>query len=245
MFTSVKKHDLYLVFEAALVSLFCATLLASFYQLFLTPATPSYLTIGLINLILGLAAHTWLSKTGAIDLKNQAQESSVLVEKLSKVRLVGLPWDRAITLLLGFGVVLIAIISNSLPDAERRPTVNLDIDWYYFAAIMVLIPIAEEILFRGVIGSLMRRRYGVVLGIYFSAICFAFLHSMPTMMSWQSFQVGLPLGPLLLGLICEVMVYFRGSLWIAMIFHGVANGSVLVFEVFDSRWLKWLGFLYI
>jgi membrane protease YdiL (CAAX protease family) len=245
MFTSAQRHNLYLVLEAVLVSLICATLLASFYQLFLTPATPSYLTIGFINLVLGIAAYTCLIKTGALDSNNQAQQIPFFLEKLNKLQLAGLAWDRVVTILLGFGVVVIAFISRWLPGFEVNPAVNFNIDWHYFAATVVLIPVAEELLFRGVIGTMMRRRYGVILGIYFSAICFAFLHSMPTVMNWQGYQVGLPLGPLLLGIICEAMVYFRGSLWMAMIFHGVANGSVLVFEVFDSRWLKWLGFLYI
>ena len=106
------------------------------------------------------------------------------------------------------------------------------------------IPIVEEIVFRLGIGGWLRRLAGNFWGSYCSALCFALAHTLP---SWERIvagEVGVPLGPLLLGAVCEFIFVRSKSLMPCIVFHIVCNASVPLFLYFDQRWLTWLSLLF-
>ncbi len=86
------------------------------------------------------------------------------------------------------------------------------------ATVLVLAPIFEEILFRGLLLPAFRQRIGVVGGLSASALLFAFIH-----FDAQAF-------PLLaaLGFILGFVAHKSGSLWPAIVTHGLWNTQSLL-----------------
>src|SRR5690606_2634558 len=75
---------------------------------------------------------------------------------------------------------------------------------------IVIVPLLEEIVFRLGFGEFFRRKAGDLWGAYFSALLFALVHTLPTPANLFSLQIGLPLGPFLLGIINE-RLYIKSS----------------------------------
>ena len=79
----------------------------------------------------------------------------------------------------------------------------------------VAVPIAEELLFRGVLYGWLRARWGAVRGGMLSALVFALVHPPSAGGTLQIFLVGLVLA----------WLYERsGSLWPSIVLHGCNNG---------------------
>ena len=106
------------------------------------------------------------------------------------------------------------------------------------------IPIVEEIVFRLGIGDWLRRLAGNFWGSYCSALCFALAHTLPAWERISAGEVGIPVGPLLLGAICEFLFVRSKSLRPGIVFHAVCNASVPLFTYFDQRWFVWLSLLF-
>ena len=138
------------------------------------------------------------------------------------------------------GLCLVPIFSSgfgAIPDrAFETPP---------FFVTIILVPIVEEVVFRLAIGGWIRAMWNGFGGYYLSALFFGMIHATPTIGRIVEGQVGVILGPFLLALICEWLYYRTKSLLAPILFHGVCNGSVLIFMYTDPRWLDWLSFLYI
>lgn len=118
------------------------------------------------------------------------------------------------------------------------PRGNVPLEPYLFATVL-WIPLVEECIFRGGVGRWLRHRLGDGWGPYVSALFFATLHSAPPQ-NWIP-----PLGPFLLAIACELIVRITGRLTPAILLHACCNASPLLFALLDSRWLNWLGALYL
>ncbi|MCL4481736.1 MAG: CPBP family intramembrane metalloprotease [Bacteroidetes bacterium] len=104
--------------------------------------------------------------------------------------------------------------------------------WGGILRVVILAPIVEELIFRGIIFSGFQKIYPAFWAIFFSALLFALFHLNP----WQ-------LGPtFLLGLLLGFVRLRTGSLLAAMFTHALHNGmiflSVYYHETYDS--LAWL-----
>lgn len=143
------------------------------------------------------------------------------------------------TIALIVGVLIFCGLSRLFGEATRvesHPEI---------LAFIVIIPLVEEIVFRIGFGSFFRRHAGVMGGAYFSALLFALVHALPTPEKLATLQIGLPLGPFLLGL-CTEWIYAKSSRLLPIYaFHAACNGTVFIFQHFDARWLDWLGLFYI
>lgn len=106
------------------------------------------------------------------------------------------------------------------------------------------VPIVEEIVFRMGFGRILRLWLGNLWGCWFSAIFFAMVHASPTIMQLLEGKLGLPIGPFILGLSCEVLFILTGRLAAVATLHAACNATAMIFAIGDSRWLNWLGFLY-
>jgi membrane protease YdiL (CAAX protease family) len=198
--------------------------LAHFYQLVAFAVGSTRVSAAIIHLALGIGA------------------LSMLKRHLRPDKLMVLPnlWllSPALVILLGsialaLGSTLIAPPSHRLPIAHEQ-----------WVSILV-IPVIEEIFFRGVLGVALRNQLGNLWGGYYSALLFSWVHSLPTLDRISIGQSGLVFGPLLLGLMCEVlMVRGNGRIIPPTALHMVCNATVPVFALIDSRWLQWLSFLY-
>ena len=138
-----------------------------------------------------------------------------------------------------FGAGLLVIVSRQFGSATPRPTAVTPWAWLFW------VPIVEELVFRVGLGTAFRRiGRSVVWGSWFAALAFALVHADPTIEHLRLGQLGLPLGPFLLGLACEALYVKTGRILPSMTLHAACNATALVFAFGDERWHNWLGFLY-
>lgn len=83
---------------------------------------------------------------------------------------------------------------------------------------VILTPVAEEVLFRGVLYQSLRKNMGVVLGIASSAILFAALHLQPEVVPEL----------LVLGIMLAVAFERTRSLYPSMLMHATYNGVIIL-----------------
>lgn len=140
---------------------------------------------------------------------------------------------------VGLGAVLLAVISALYGGRETSPIPSEQIAW------VLWIPVVEEWAYRVGAGYYFRSRLGLMAGSYLSNILFSLMHSQPTIEHFASLQIGLPLGPLLLGAICELIYLKSGKVLPAILFHMICNATPAIFATIDIRWLSWLKVLYL
>jgi len=132
--------------------------------------------------------------------------------------------------------IIAAIVANLLPwvDAEQEQNVGFQdlaqpIEYVIaFLALVVLPPIAEELLFRGYLFGRLRERFGFWLTTIVVSIVFGVVH-----MQWN---VGIDVAVL-----SVFLCYLRertGSLWASMALHAIKNG-LAYFLLFIAPLLGW------
>lgn len=114
----------------------------------------------------------------------------------------------------------------------------------FYVASITLVPVAEEIVFRGGIARIFERMGGGRWAIYISALVFSVAHSIPSIHHITHMQIGAPLGPFLLGICCEILMRRSGSLIPGIAFHCACNATVLIFNLWSPGWLTKLSILY-
>lgn len=109
----------------------------------------------------------------------------------------------------------------STPDGESGGSSMLSAMggfWPTFALTVILAPIIEEIVFRGVLFPALRRRLGVVAGIVVSSVFFTLVHLNPLQM----------ISVLPLGIYLAIMYQRTGSIYPGMLLHASWNLLVLL-----------------
>lgn len=112
-------------------------------------------------------------------------------------------------------------------------------------AMILWVPLVEELVFRVGFGGFFRRSLGPLFGGYVSAVLFALVHGLPTVSSLFRGNLGLPLGPLLLGLCNETLYVKTGRIGPIYFLHAACNATAVIFRTFDPRWLDWLSWFYL
>lgn len=104
--------------------------------------------------------------------------------------------------------------------------------WGGILRVVILAPVVEELIFRGIILTGFRRNYPAFLAIFLSALLFALFHLNP----WQL------LPTFLLGLLLGYVRLRSGSLLAAIITHALHNGMVFlsVYYQADYEKLSWM-----
>ncbi len=74
-------------------------------------------------------------------------------------------------------------------------------------------PLGEELLFRGVIYTTLRERWGIWISVLLSSLLFAFIHG----------NIAVGITGFLLGIVAAVVFEFSGSLWTAVLVHSINN----------------------
>ncbi len=136
------------------------------------------------------------------------------------------------------GVVGMSVVFYQ-PDSE--------VDYRYLLTqlfiIALIVPIVEEYFFRGVLGGLLRKKFGVLLGGYASILVFSLVHTQVGF-SNLSGLLYLGLGVCLLGIVCEVLYVKSEDIYTAISFHAVANASGVIFLNFCPDLLTKLDIFY-
>jgi hypothetical protein len=149
-------------------------------------------------------------------------------------------WFRAISLsvlalFLVAGVnLLVALVVGELPlNPQIKMIAPAGFSWFGLLSVLlmagVVAPIAEELVFRGVIYRWMRIRWGMPVGVTLSALCFSTLHGIPWLIPALT-AVGMLLA----------LIYERsGSLWPAVVTHGLFNAinTVLIYVALAQGWV--------
>lgn len=145
------------------------------------------------------------------------------------------------------GICLFIVILITISSFFGEPQASVPYPHSIFAVIL-WVPLVEEIVFRCGIGRLFRHAWTGWVGLYISALFFALAHSMPTLERVLSEFPGafsIPAPPFLLGLACEVIYKYSGRLYPAILLHSICNGSGVIFSQVDPRILSWFSWFYI
>lgn len=122
--------------------------------------------------------------------------------------------------MLATSVVLEPVL-NLLPDV---PNVYGRGVWA-FLTLVVMAPLFEEVIFRGVILESARAKYGVMAAWLLSSLVFGLVHLHPTVVV-NAFVVGLVFG----------FIYIKsGSLWSSIILHAVNNGIAFLLLAYGQN----------
>lgn len=150
------------------------------------------------------------------------------------------PWTAYLpALVLSGGSFVLAMSSHLMGGGGYTQKPTSPMAW------ILCVPFVEEIFFRGGIGAWYRRLMPGIAAGWLASATFALAHSGLTLSHIAQGQVGLPLGPFLLGLLCEILYILSGSLVPPIAVHVAANATVTIFQVLDVRWLEWLSLFYI
>lgn len=115
---------------------------------------------------------------------------------------------------------------------------------FYVLATLTLIPLVEESVFRLGITPFVSRFAGERWGPWYSAVVFSVAHTHPTWVRLTGLKLGLPIGPFILAICCDIMVKRWGRVWPVVAFHSACNATVYVFAWLNPSWLSKLGGLY-
>lgn len=136
-------------------------------------------------------------------------------------------------ILLGLLIVL-AIVATSVgfevpstPDNESGGTGVLRFMgnfWLTFILVVILAPIIEEIVFRGVLFPAIKKRYGLTIGIIGSSLVFTLVHLDPIQM----------ISVFPLGVYLAIMYQRIGSIYPGIILHATWNLLVLLIAQFSA-----------
>jgi len=184
------------------------------------PAGNSTATLILVLAMLAIQAIVVLVAVRAVILRRHGLSWRDL-----GLRRVSSNWySRAV--LLAIMLVPVAVLINAwlgrlagapIENPQLYAVAPIGFSWGAFAAMSVMAgvvaPLAEEIAFRGLVFAWLRVRVGVLPGALLSAVAFASLHGVPALIPALT-VIGFALA----------LIYQRsGSLWPAVIAHGVFN----------------------
>ena len=136
------------------------------------------------------------------------------------------PWTgRAVLIAIGLIPVLALINGVLLPKVTGAPFENPQIHaiapivftWFGALAMGLLgglaAPFVEELAFRGLFYPWLRQRLGIPMAVALSALCFAVLHGIPQLIP----------GLFVIGAVLAMITQRSGSLWPAIVTHGLFN----------------------
>lgn len=149
---------------------------------------------------------------GLFQRKNRSSKGTRLLKfGLAKLDFVIILWGTIIVLATG---VVIEPLLNLFPETylDRLGNIMAAGGWMMFTSI-VIAPIMEEILFRGILQDALMRKYGVFVGILIASAVFGIVHIIPQQVV-NAFMIGIVLG----------YIYYRtGALLPVILIHCINN----------------------
>ena len=137
------------------------------------------------------------------------------------------------------GCLLLSLFGDIRGRAGFTTLANENWIWIFF------IPVVEELTFRVGFGEYFRKKLGLRWGTYFSILLFCLAHTIGTYFySPLKWFTAIPLGVFLLGLCCELLWIGRQKVATIILFHMVANFSIVLFKWANVPFMSWLTLLY-
>jgi membrane protease YdiL (CAAX protease family) len=194
-----------------------------------------WLSIALLHTFVSIMAIAYWSVRGCLWEKFFAVENTNRLPQWLR----RFPYPLEIgSLALVIGAFLISLAGVALDPIGRDFSPSFS--WPF----VLWVPVIEEICYRGLLGDIFLRIFPGFLGVWFSAAVFAILHLDIGLEHLLAGNIGLPLGPFFLGLICMTGYYWKRSLLGPIIFHCSANSTVYIFSSVDPRWLNFFSIFY-
>ena len=110
------------------------------------------------------------------------------------------------------------------------PELNKSILDYKVILITCLwIPVVEELVYRRLFSRFLVDKNYLIWSCYLSALFFSINHSLLNANDFPINIISLPLGPFLLGAICQLLVLYSGSIISAVFFHIVQLDGFYIF----------------
>ena len=133
--------------------------------------------------------------------------------------LIGLLCWPMFAFLSTLAVILVALLHPAAPGSSTSVTSQGGSAWLVFLGVVLVAPLCEELLFRGVLLSTYQKRLAVH-AVWVVGILFAFLHP----------SLDQVLGALFAGTVAGWLVYRTRSLWAGVLMHAGTNlvGGALV-----------------
>lgn len=141
--------------------------------------------------------------------------------------------DYLYIILLSFGLeVLLGVLAAPLMKNfssynEVAKTISSSRNSIFsLISVVVLIPICEEIIFRGVIFGYLKKRYNLVISLIIQALVFAFMHG----------NIVQGIYTFILGLVLGIIYIYTNSLYGSMLMHIIYNllGSVVLSKLYGA-----------
>lgn len=114
-----------------------------------------------------------------------------------------------------------SVVLEPLYELLPVPHQNFGRGGWAFAAVVVIAPLFEEWICRGLIFGSLRSRYGVVRSVVLSALVFGLMHVQPVPV----------LNAFVLGLVLAFIYHKTNSLWSSVILHALYNGTAYVLTI--------------
>lgn len=152
------------------------------------------------------------------------------------------PWLRraVVAAIAAFPLVYFvnALVAGMLGDVPENPQLQAiapaAVSWGSTIGMLltlgVAVPIAEELIFRGLLYGWLRHRFGLLPAMVFSALCFSLLHGI----------VWLTPALAMLGLLLAWIYERSGTLWAPIVTHGLFNvlSTLLLYSALNSGVLQ-------
>jgi membrane protease YdiL (CAAX protease family) len=126
------------------------------------------------------------------------------------------------------GLITVAVmlaLGLPLENPQLEFIIPQDLSWISGIALFILggilVPIAEEVFFRGVIYKSLRERLGVATGVILSSLIFGLVH----------IDIAIAVTAFILGIIIALVYEYSKSLLTAILIH-VINNSVKLFLIY-------------
>ncbi len=134
----------------------------------------------------------------------------------------GAIWSTAFAAIAGLGMMALHLVGKNPFQIIRQPlpSNNLEIALFFLVAGFIA-PVAEEILFRGILYTFFRR-WGIFCALVVSTTCFVVAHS----------PHGLPLPQIIGGLVFAVAYETTGNLTVPITIHCLGNMAIFSLSLF-------------
>lgn len=138
----------------------------------------------------------------------------------------GTKWEGAlwvilfVILALTLNVLLLKIpaLSNSADYVQSYQEITGGGLWQTMVASVIVVPILEELVFRGVVFCQMRDAFGVIIGVALSAVCFGACHHNLAQFVYAA----------IMGVVLALMYNRMKKLYFPILAHALANFAVLL-----------------
>lgn len=121
--------------------------------------------------------------------------------------------------------VIIEPLLMLLPERYLEPLKDMmNMGWWAMLTMIVLAPVLEEILFRGILQESITYKYGSVRGIIIASAVFAAMHTIPQQVI-NAFFIGMILG---------YIYYLTQSIITVIILHGLNNVMAFLIGLFNK-----------